>query len=92
MEAGIDPELLEKIDPKFREDSLFLALAAEGLAIQDRFSAEPVYARTGKGYLKSAGVEELRQIKESLEKSQASAPRHRVRRRAGNRGTPPSPA
>jgi hypothetical protein len=29
---------------------------AEGLAMQDRFSAEPVCAKTGKGYLKSAGV------------------------------------
>ncbi|MBJ7259243.1 MAG: hypothetical protein JHD33_06860 [Chthoniobacterales bacterium] len=35
----------------------------EGLAIQDRFSAEPVYARTGRGQLKPAGVEELREIK-----------------------------
>jgi hypothetical protein len=36
---------------------------AEGLAIHDRFSAEPVYAKTGKGHLKSVGVEELRKIK-----------------------------
>jgi hypothetical protein len=35
----------------------------EGLAIQDRFSAEPVYGRTGKGQLKPAGVKELRAIK-----------------------------
>ena len=35
----------------------------EGLAMQDRFSAEPVYARTGKGYLKSAGVAELQRAK-----------------------------
>jgi hypothetical protein len=38
---------------------------AEGLAMQDRFAAEPVYAKTGKGYLKSAGVEELKQIKQA---------------------------
>ena len=38
---------------------------AEGLAMQDRFAAEPVYAKTGKGFLKSAGVEELKKIKEA---------------------------
>ena len=38
---------------------------AEGLAMQDRFAAEPVYAKTGKGYLKSAGVEELKKIKQA---------------------------
>jgi hypothetical protein len=37
----------------------------EGLAIQDQFSAEPVYSRTGKGFLKSAGVAELAKIKEA---------------------------
>ena len=51
------------IDPKLLNDPLFRELMAEGLAIQDRFSAEPVYARTGKGYLKSAGVKELQRIK-----------------------------
>jgi hypothetical protein len=34
-----------------------------GLEMQDRFSAEPIYAKTGKGFLKSAGVEELKKIK-----------------------------
>lgn len=36
--------------------------------IQDRFSAAPVYARTGKGCLKSVGVEEIARIKESARK------------------------
>ncbi|HUF62380.1 MAG TPA: hypothetical protein VMN36_09930 [Verrucomicrobiales bacterium] len=57
--SGIDPELLA--NPLFRE------LVEEGLAIQDRFSAEPVYATTGKGYLISAGVDEIRKIKEAEE-------------------------
>jgi len=35
------------------------------LAIQDQFSAEPVYARTGKGYLRPTGVEELAKIKKA---------------------------
>jgi hypothetical protein len=53
------------IDPKLLNDPLFRELMAEGLAMQDRFAAEPVYAKTGKGFLKSAGVEELKRIKEA---------------------------
>lgn len=49
-----------KIDPKLLYSPLFQELIAEGLAMQDRFAAEPVYVKTGKGYLKSAGVEELK--------------------------------
>ena len=51
-----------KIDPKLLNDPLFRELMIEGLAIQDRFAAEPIYAKTGKGFLKSAGVEELQKI------------------------------
>ena len=36
---------------------------ADALAIQGRFAAEPVYAKTGKGYLKSEGVDELQRLK-----------------------------
>ncbi len=53
-----------EIDPKLLEDPLFQELMAEGLAMQDRFAAEPVYGKTGKGFLKSAGVDELREVKE----------------------------
>jgi hypothetical protein len=56
------------IDPKLFEDPLFKELMAEGLEMQDRFSAEPVYAKTGKGFLKSAGVKELSEIKETLKR------------------------
>ena len=56
-------QMKSKIDPKLLQDPLFRALMAEGLAIQDRFSAEPVYARTGKGSLKSEGVAKLRKLK-----------------------------
>ncbi len=55
-----------KIDPKLLEDPLFQELMAEGLAIQDRFVAKPVYARTGKGYLKSAGVREIEVAKQAM--------------------------
>lgn len=51
------------MDPKLLNDPAFQRVLADALAIQDRFAAEPVYAKTGKGYLKSAGVEELKQIK-----------------------------
>jgi hypothetical protein len=56
---GVDPELLKNPD--------FQRVLADALAIQDRFAAEPVYARTGKGYLKSAGVEELKAAKKRLQ-------------------------
>lgn len=46
------------VDPKLLRDPLFRRVLEDALAIQDRFSAEPVYARTGKGYLKPTGVEE----------------------------------
>jgi hypothetical protein len=57
----------KKIDPQysFQNDPLFLEVMAEALAIQDRFAAEPIYAKTGKGYLKSAGVEELQALKKA---------------------------
>jgi hypothetical protein len=51
------------IDPKLLNDPAFQRVLADALAIQDRFAAEPVYAKTGKGFLKSAGVDELKQIK-----------------------------
>jgi hypothetical protein len=53
----------------FENDPLFLEVMAEALAIQDRFSAEPVYAKTGKGYLKSVGVTELQELKEQMKKN-----------------------
>ncbi len=63
------PESVPPIDPKLMEDPLFMELVAEGLRIQHRFVAELVYAKTGKGYLKSEGVEELQRIKDATRKS-----------------------
>ena len=51
------------IDPKLLNDPAFQRVLADALSIQDRFAAEPVYAKTGKGFLKSTGVEELKKIK-----------------------------
>jgi hypothetical protein len=51
------------IDSKLRNNPVFQRVLADALSMQDRFSAEPVYAKTGKGSLKSAGVDELKKIK-----------------------------
>jgi hypothetical protein len=56
-----------EIDPKLLADPLFRELMAEGLAMQDRFKAEPVFAKTGRGFLESEGVEELQRLKASAE-------------------------
>ena len=61
----MDPQLAAK----YANHPLAQALLKEGLAIQDRFAAEPVYARTGKGFLKSAGVEEIRAAKAKEKKA-----------------------
>ena len=61
----MDPQLAAK----YANHPLAQALLKEGLAIQDRFAAEPVYARTGKGFLKSAGVEEIKAAKAKEKKA-----------------------
>ena len=38
----------------------------EALRIQDRFIAEPLFGKTGHGYLKSEGVSTLQKIKSNL--------------------------
>jgi len=53
----------EKPVNPFDNNPLAQAILREGLLIQDRFSAEPIYAKTGKGYLKSVGVEEIARVK-----------------------------
>ena len=60
----------EKTKPtgSFENNPLAQAILREGLLIQDRFSAEPIYAKTGKGYLKSVGVEEIAAIKKAANK------------------------
>jgi hypothetical protein len=41
----------------------------DALRNQHRFAAEPILARTGKGHLKSEGVETLQRIKANLKKT-----------------------
>lgn len=48
------------------QQKLLQRVVRDGLKIQHRFSAAPVYARTGRGQLKSAGVGPLQKIKRSL--------------------------
>jgi len=55
--------MAEKDKPDFGNNPLAQAILREGFAIQDRFKAESVYAKTGKGYLKSAGVSEMEEAK-----------------------------
>jgi|UniRef100_UPI00378323A0 hypothetical protein len=56
---------------KYANHPLAQAILKDALAIQDRFAAEPVYAKTGKGFLKSAGVEEIKQAKAAVKKSKS---------------------
>jgi hypothetical protein len=56
------------LDPKLRNNPVFQRVLADALSIQERFSAEPVYAKTGKGSLKSAGIDELSRIKAARKK------------------------
>jgi hypothetical protein len=50
-----------KAAPVFSADAaaFISAAVADGLAIQHRFKAEPVYARTGVGYMAPTGVAEI---------------------------------
>jgi hypothetical protein len=48
------------------------AAVKEALRIQDRFVAEPLFAKTGRGHLKSEGVSTLQKIKANLRKKTSS--------------------
>ena len=50
------------------------AAMKEALRIQDRFVAEPVFAKTGRGYLKSEGVSAIGKIKANLRRSASLKP------------------
>jgi len=56
-------------DSKFSRDPVFQRVLRDALSIQDRFQADPVYSRTGQGFLRSAGVGELKKIKEDAKSS-----------------------
>jgi hypothetical protein len=47
------------------------AAMREALRIQDRFVAEPLFAKTGHGYLKSEGVSTVGKIKANLRRKAA---------------------
>jgi hypothetical protein len=49
------------------------AAMREALRIQDRFVAEPLFARTGRGHLKSEGVSTISKIKTNLRRKAAKA-------------------
>jgi hypothetical protein len=45
---------------------LLQSVVRDGLKIQHRFSADPVYALTGRGHLQSEGVDTLQKIKRRI--------------------------
>lgn len=51
-------------------------ILADALAIQDRFVAEPMLKTTGRGTLRSRGVEGLEQDAEELRRKFAHTTRH----------------
>jgi hypothetical protein len=53
------------------------AAMKEALRIQDRFVAEPVFAKTGQGYLKSNGVSTIHRIKANLQRRRSLKPHDR---------------
>ncbi len=48
------------------QQKLLQSVVRDGLEIQHRFSAAPVYAVSGRGHLKSEGVGTLQKIKRNL--------------------------
>jgi hypothetical protein len=69
---------------RFENNPLAQAILREGLLIQDRFSAEPIYAKTGKGYLKSVGVSDLAAVKNLRTKKQKSRSKNEQSEMAGS--------
>ena len=61
----------------WKQDPVFQRVLADALSIQDRFSAEPVYGRTGKGSLRSAGVDEAGLTPEELKLVEARLEAHK---------------
>lgn len=51
------------------------AAMRDALRIQDRFVPEPLFAKTGRGHLKSEGVSTLQKIKSSLRRKSAAKAR-----------------
>jgi hypothetical protein len=51
------------------------AAMREALRIQDRFVAEPLFAKTGRGHLKSEGISTISKIKANLSRKKASKPK-----------------
>jgi len=48
------------------------AAMREALRIQYRFVAEPLFAKTGQGYLRSEGIATLQKIKSNLRRKSSS--------------------
>ena len=64
----------KKLEVKYANHRLAQQILREGLAIQDRFSAQAVYGPTGRGSLQGTGVAE---IAEAKRKARAGGERRR---------------
>lgn len=64
-------EVSSKSEESFENNPLAQAILREGRLIQDRFVAQPIYGKTGKGFLKSVGVEEIASAKKSSGKKES---------------------
>ncbi len=53
----------EEVQKEIQSNSLLKATLDAVLENADRYKGEPYFAKTGRGYLKSEGVEELARIK-----------------------------
>lgn len=60
MKSSITQNKLSK-----NQQTLAEAIAAEGLAIQDRFRPEPRYKTTGKGHYESRTVEDIQNARQN---------------------------
>lgn len=60
--------MAEEDHKREEREQLLQELLADAASINHRFVAEPVFSKTGKGYLKSEGVKEIVTVKEDSEK------------------------
>ena len=58
--------VLTKVEKNLR------AAMRDALRIQDRFVPEPLFAKTGRGYLKSEGISTLQKIQSNLARKSAA--------------------
>ncbi len=66
VDPAASPDYFLRMATASQVQKTLRAAMKEALRIQDRFVAEPLFAKTGRGYLKSEGVATLHKIKANL--------------------------